>query len=240
MTDMRGSLGIRWKAEHRDHRMPCGGESKLGQIECCRLFQIGNRFLDTFPLSGGARLGVQRDITAFLGGRKNGSKFHGDASQLKQLDCHALWAFTGSTKNAPSRARPRAAKPSSSGHILSRHREAAGRCDPCRQTNDMDCFTAFAMTAVDCRATLVIAPHLPSSSRGRRPLRSMPADQRHGLLHCVRNDRHGLLHCVRNDGCGLPRSARHRATFTLVIARPQAAAIHAGRPTTWIAALRSQ
>src|ERR1035437_5003770 len=71
--EVRGSLGISWEAERGDHWMPWGGERKLGQIECRRLFQIGNCFFDIFALRGGARLGVERDIPAFFGGSKNGS-----------------------------------------------------------------------------------------------------------------------------------------------------------------------
>jgi len=71
--EVRGSLGISRKAERGDHWMPWDWERKLRQIECRRLFQIGNCFLDAFTLRGGARLGVERDIPAFFGGSENGS-----------------------------------------------------------------------------------------------------------------------------------------------------------------------
>ena len=97
--EVRGSLGISRKAERGDHWMPWDWERKLRQIECRRLFQIGNCFLDAFTLRGGARLGVERDIPAFFGGSENGSQFHSDTLRRKRFDCRAFLGLTPATSS---------------------------------------------------------------------------------------------------------------------------------------------
>ena len=67
---------MRWKAEHGDYWMPWSGKRKLGQIECRRLFQIGDCLFDRFTLRGSARFRIERNISAFFGGRKDSSQFH--------------------------------------------------------------------------------------------------------------------------------------------------------------------
>jgi len=56
--EVGGKLGMRWKAEHGDYWMPWSRKRKLGQIECRRLFQIGDCPFDRFTLRGSASFGV--------------------------------------------------------------------------------------------------------------------------------------------------------------------------------------
>ena len=99
--EVRGSLGIRRKAEHGYYGMPWSGKRKLGQIERGRLFQMGDCFFHRFTLRGGTRLGVERDIPAFFGRCKNSGQFHGATSRRKCLNCRAFQALTPNEDQAP-------------------------------------------------------------------------------------------------------------------------------------------
>lgn len=81
VPEVRGSLGMCGKAEHCDYWMPWSGKRKLGQIECRRLFQIGDCLFNRFTLRGSTRFGIERDISAFFGGRKNSGQFHNNTSK---------------------------------------------------------------------------------------------------------------------------------------------------------------
>ena len=79
----RGDYGVparaRWEREFREE-------------ELCGLLKICHCFFDGFALRGGSGLGIQRDETAFFGGRKDGSEFH--------------WTLREMTGLLHSRARP--------------------------------------------------------------------------------------------------------------------------------------
>ena len=58
------------------------GERQLGEIGRGRLFQIGYRLFDCSALRGGARLGVECDVPAFINGSQNGGRVKVDDSLI--------------------------------------------------------------------------------------------------------------------------------------------------------------
>lgn len=74
--EVRGSLGIRRKAEDGYNWMSRVGQRELGQIERRRLFKIGDSLFYRFTLCGGAGFGVKRNVPALFSRCKNSGKFH--------------------------------------------------------------------------------------------------------------------------------------------------------------------
>ena len=70
-----------WDGERGDYGVPAQSvsERKLSQEERRSLLKVCHRFFDGFALRSGSGFRIQRDETAFFGGRKDGSEFHGNA-----------------------------------------------------------------------------------------------------------------------------------------------------------------
>ena len=93
-------------AECRHQRMSGRNYRKLGQVQLRRLFQIGDRLFNGFPLRCCSRFRVQSNIAAFFCRRKYRGQFHGMTPAGKMILSLILAGRASSYPKAGTSATP--------------------------------------------------------------------------------------------------------------------------------------